>query len=85
MFAVLLVVFFTAMSMIQGGGGLAWLVYAPPFTPFVLLMSPQSAGVEAVAFGLLVAATLAAGLWAVRVLKVERVVVTPAFLRRVRA
>lgn len=86
MFAVLLVVFFTAMSMVQGGAGaMAWLVYAPPFTPFVLLMSPQSAGVETVAFGLLVAATLAAGLWAVRVLRVERVAVMPAFLRRARA
>ena len=85
MFAVLLVVFFTAMSMVQGGGGLTWLVYAPPFTPFVLLMSPQSAGVEAAAFGLLVMATLAAGLWAVRVLRVERVGVIPLFLRRAQA
>jgi len=84
MFAVLLVVFFTVMSMVQSGaGGLAWLAYLPPFTPFVLLMSPQSAGVEVVAFGLLVAATLVAGLWAVRVLRVERVAIIPAFLRRI--
>lgn len=85
MFGVLLAVFFTAMSMMGGGTGLAWLVYAPPFTPFVLLMSPQAAGVETVAFGLLVAATLAAGLWAVRVLRVERVTLSPRLLRRARA
>jgi ABC-type Na+ efflux pump permease subunit len=83
MFAVLLVAFFTSMAMVQGGGGLNWLVYAPPFTPFVLLMSPQlPAGVEAAAFGLLVASTVAAGWWAVRVLGVERTVIERRKRRR---
>lgn len=82
LFAVLLTVFFTAMAMAPGGGGLAWLVYVPPFTPFALLMSPQPANVELVAFGLLIAATLGAGFWAVRVLRVERVALRAPFLPR---
>jgi ABC-2 type transport system permease protein len=73
MFAVLLAVFFTAMVMVQPAGDLAWLVYVPPFAPFALLMSPQAAGVEAIALGLLAVATVAAGFCAVRLLRVEPV------------
>jgi ABC-2 type transport system permease protein len=72
MFAVLLVVFFMVLSMAQGAGAMpAWLLYAPPFTPFALLISPQSPGAEALAIGILMSATLAAGLWAARSLRVK--------------
>ena len=69
MFATLLVVFFTAMASTAGAHSLAWLVYIPPFTPFMLLIQPQSAGVELVALDLLAAATALAGWFAVRALR----------------
>jgi len=69
MFATLLVVFFTAMASTAGAHSLAWLVYIPPFTPFMLLIQPQPAGVELVALDLLAAATVLAGWLAVRALR----------------
>jgi ABC-2 type transport system permease protein len=82
MFAVLLAVFFTVAPMAQhGAGGLAWLAYAPPFTPFILLMSPPSTGVDIFALGLLAAAVFLAGLWAAHVLKVERAEFLPKLRR----
>ena len=51
MFAVLLAVFFAALASAGGGHNLAWLVFVPPFTPFMLLMQPQSAPVEFAALG----------------------------------
>lgn len=56
MFAVLLAVFFAAFAA-AGGGQLDWLVYVPPFTPFMLLMHPHSLLVEMIALGQLAAAT----------------------------
>lgn len=62
MFVVLLAVFFAALACAGGGAdGLAWLVYLPPFTPFMLLMQPYAAGVEVVALTILAVATLGAG------------------------
>lgn len=71
MFAVLLAVFFTAMAM-MGGGGPAWLVFVPPFTPFALLMSPQAPAVEIAALAGLAATTIVAGVCASRLLRVDR-------------
>lgn len=61
MFAVLLAVYFVALSGVTGGG-LSWLLYVPPFTPFVLLLRPPadvSSISQATALGLLVTATAA--------------------------
>jgi ABC-2 type transport system permease protein len=70
MFAVLLAVFFAALlGAGRPDGALAWLAFAPPFTPFMLLMSPPGAFgplTETVALTLLAAATLLAGKMAVR-------------------
>lgn len=44
MFAVLLAAFFVALAAVSGAAGkLAWLVFAPPFTPFMLLLEPPGA------------------------------------------
>jgi ABC-type Na+ efflux pump permease subunit len=75
LFAILLAAFFASMAMVQGGGP-AWLAYVPPFTPFALLMSPQPAPVEGVAFGLLIGAAVAAGHWATWALRAEPVTVS---------
>jgi len=77
LFMMLLVVFFTAMAAAVGGArSLGWLVFAPPFTPFMLLMRSQPPGVEAAALAGLAAATWAAGWWAISSLKLQ-----PARLR----
>jgi ABC-2 type transport system permease protein len=69
MFVVLLVAFFAALTAVSGAAGhLAWLAYAPPFTPFILLLEPPSAfalGAQIWAVALLLAATLLAGRMAV--------------------
>lgn len=69
MFATLLVVFFTALASTVGAHSLSWLVYVPPFTPFMLLIKPQPVGVELIALDLLAAATVVAGWLAVRALR----------------
>jgi ABC-2 type transport system permease protein len=64
MFAVLLAAFFAAIAAISGSGGLDWLIYAPPFTPFMLLLrAPESlsATSQILAAGLTVLATVVAG------------------------
>jgi ABC-2 type transport system permease protein len=70
MFAVLLAVFFAALlSAGRPDGPLAWLAFAPPFTPFMLLMAPPGSldpMSEMAALALLSAATLVAGKMAVR-------------------
>ncbi len=72
MFAVLLAVFFAAMASAGGGArNLAWLVYVPPFTPFMLLMQPQPLGTELAAIALLGAATALAGWLAARALTLD--------------
>ena len=69
MFAVLLAVFFTVLASAGGAQKLDWLVYVPPFTPFLLLMQAHSAAVEATSLALLALATAGAGVTAVRVLR----------------
>jgi ABC-type Na+ efflux pump permease subunit len=67
MFAVLLMVFFATMTASGGAArGLGWLVFLPPFTPFMLLVQPRPPEVELAAIALLVAATVCAGVLAVR-------------------
>jgi ABC-2 type transport system permease protein len=70
MFAVLLAAFFVALAGALGRTSeLSWLVYAPPFTPFLVLMAPPgafSAGSLSLALGLLAAGAAGAGLAATR-------------------
>jgi ABC-2 type transport system permease protein len=70
MFAVLLAAFFAALVAAGGASqALGWLLYAPPFTPFMLLLAPPGslgAPAEVIALGLLCAAMLIAGKIAVR-------------------
>ena len=41
MFGVLLIAFFAALASAMGAGGaLAWLIWVPPLTPFMLLLTP---------------------------------------------
>lgn len=65
MFVLLLVVFFTAMASAGGANPMGWLVYLPPFTPFLLLMRPPGPVGEALALALLVAATGGMAWWAI--------------------
>jgi ABC-type Na+ efflux pump permease subunit len=69
MFAVLLTVFFTSLASALGAHGLSWLVYLPPFTPFMLLMQPQPTGVVLTALAELAGAATLAGWFAVRSLR----------------
>ena len=69
MFAVLLVVFFTAMSAAAGGSAPEWLNFLPPFTPFMLLVRPASPGVEVLALLELAVATVLAGWGAAAILR----------------
>ena len=65
MFAVLLVVFFVCMQSVLGGGSPpAWMVYAPPLTPFILLLQPTTVATQVFAIALLLISTIAAGFWA---------------------
>lgn len=71
-FAVLLAVFFAALVTTGGGaGGLAWLVYLPPFTPFMLLLGDHAAATEFGALAGLAVSTALAALLAVRALKLN--------------
>jgi ABC-2 type transport system permease protein len=65
-FAVLLLVFFVALGGIAGaaGGFLHWLIYVPPFTPFLLLLwdpGQISVATEFGALGLMLGAIAIAG------------------------
>lgn len=71
MFAVLLVVFFTAMAAAGGAQNLTWLSYAPPFTPFMLLIAPQDPVNELIAVAFLTFSTIGAGVFAVRSLRLS--------------
>jgi ABC-type Na+ efflux pump permease subunit len=71
MFMVLLAAFFAALAGASGAQGLDWLVYAPPFTPFMLLLKAPSLATELAALGLLTAAAVAAGWLAVRALTLK--------------
>lgn len=64
MFTVLLVAFFVAMAAAGGVRSLAWLSFAPPFAPFMLLLQPAGALsplAQAAAVALLSLAAAAAG------------------------
>lgn len=72
MFAVLLAVFFAALVSAGGGAsGLGWLVYAPPFTPFLLLLHPQPLLIEIATLAGLAAASLVAGWMAVQAVTLD--------------
>jgi ABC-2 type transport system permease protein len=77
MFAVLLAAFFAALFASAGAGKtLGWLLFVPPFAPFMLLLTPSlSWGQEAFAIGLLAASTLVAGK-----LAAERLSLSPALV-----
>ncbi len=70
MFAVLLAAFFAALVGATGGAAkLGWLVYLPPFTPFMLLLQPAGEGSvvrDLTSLALLAGATILASGWAVR-------------------
>jgi ABC-2 type transport system permease protein len=63
MFAVLLAAFFAALFASVGTGKtLGWLLFVPPFAPFMLLLAPSVSWSQyALAIGLLAVSTLAAG------------------------
>ena len=78
MFAVLLVVFFVCIQSVMGGGSPpAWLVYLPPFTPFVLLLEPVGATTQVVAILLLLSGAVAAAFWAAHGLAHGRLLAEP--------
>jgi ABC-2 type transport system permease protein len=82
MFAVLLLGFFCAMTAATGGAGLSWLVYLPPFSPFLLLMqAPGQMAVWSQVLSLcgLAAATGVAGAWAVGRLSLSAGIGLPAW------
>ena len=70
MFAVLLAAFFAVLFAALGAApAAAWLIYLPPFTPFMLLLSAPgtlSPWTEATALGLLAASSAAAAMVAAR-------------------
>jgi ABC-2 type transport system permease protein len=65
MFGVLLVAFFAAMASAMGAAGtLSWLIWAPPLTPFMLLLTPSgvlSPVQSLLALGITAAGAMAAG------------------------
>ena len=67
MFAVLLAAFFATLAATGGASRhYQWLVYLPPFTPFMLLIEPRAPVVELGALAILAAACVAAAVLAVR-------------------
>lgn len=73
MFILLVAVFFVSLTIVGGAQGFGWLVYVPPFTPFMLLLlQSASATSELIAVLGLALATAAAGYLAARGLKIER-------------
>ncbi|MGE5566481.1 MAG: ABC transporter permease [Parcubacteria group bacterium] len=73
-FGLLLVIFFVSLASAMGvDTGAGWLVWAPPFTPFVLLLSPGALAPwqEAVAWLLMAATTAAVTATASRVLMIS--------------
>jgi ABC-2 type transport system permease protein len=65
MFGVLLVAFFAAMACAMGAAkSLSWLIWAPPLTPFMLLLTPSgqmSPAESLMALGITAAGAMAAG------------------------
>lgn len=73
MFAVLLAAFFVSLASVAGASSrLNWLVWAPPFTPFMLLLQPPSAispAQLALSLGILAASAALCAVAAMRRLK----------------
>jgi len=70
MFLVLMAAFFVALSSAGGEkSGLAWLLYVPPFSPFILLMQPATLAAEIIACALLMVSAGAAGWFATILLR----------------
>jgi len=70
MFMILMAAFFVALA--SAGGvkpGLSWLLYVPPFTPFILLMQPATLAAEIAASALLLVSACGAGWFATILLK----------------
>lgn len=69
LFAMLLAVFFTSLNLgLKGGPAMDWLVYLPPFTPFILILAPHHFDPLtqiASLIGLLLATSIV-GRWAIR-------------------
>jgi ABC-2 type transport system permease protein len=88
MFTVLLAAFFVALAAASGTGGLGWMTYVPPFTPFMLLLQAPGdtplAG-QLAAGALLAVAAFGAGAWAVSSLRLTTVTMPKyrGFARRV--
>ena len=81
-FGLLLVIFFLALGSALGmGRGLSWLVWLPPFTPFMLLLSPGALPPwqEALAWALMGGSTVAIAAFASRSLVISP---RPLFARR---
>jgi ABC-2 type transport system permease protein len=70
MFAVLLAAFFASLASVAGAASrLQWLVWAPPFTPFILLLEPPNAVSPAhlaIALGILAASAALCAVVAMR-------------------
>jgi ABC-2 type transport system permease protein len=70
MFLVLMAAFFVALASAGGEkSGLAWLLYVPPFSPFILLMQPATLAAEMAACALLMVSAGAAGWFATILLR----------------
>jgi len=73
LFLVLLAAFFVALGTLQSDGASSWLIYFPPFTPFLLLVNSAgdvAAMSQAILLGMLIAASGAMMLLAARLLSV---------------
>jgi ABC-type Na+ efflux pump permease subunit len=73
LFLVLLAAFFVALGALGSAGVPSWLIYIPPFTPFLLLVNSASdvaAMSQAILLGMLISASVALMLLAARFLTV---------------
>ena len=79
MFAILLAAFFAALVGAGGGSQLSWLVFAPPFTPFMMLLQPPNA--MAIGDQLLALAILTVAIVIVSRVAIGSLGITPATIR----
>jgi ABC-type Na+ efflux pump permease subunit len=79
MFAVLLAAFFATLAATGGAARqLQWLVFLPPFTPFMLLIAPQPPMIEAAALALLALAAVGAAVLALRATNLDTAGLRPS-------
>ena len=72
LFAMLIVVFFAIVATMAGSSGvLHWLVFAPPFTPFLLIVDRYSWGEVSIAIFLLLISIIAVGAAAQRATRLK--------------